>query len=94
MRCQIRLLFLLLCMSVVACTQHRNGPPSSDLPDAITSSGSSATSGSAAADRAATSAAADETAKVALRTASWDELQAEIQQHAGKVLVVDLWSTW
>lgn len=31
---------------------------------------------------------------VTLKTASWEELQTEIQQHKGKVVVLDLWSTW
>lgn len=31
---------------------------------------------------------------ISLKTASWEELQTEIQKHQGKVVVLDLWSTW
>jgi len=31
---------------------------------------------------------------VTLKTATWPEVQAEVAQHKGKVVVVDLWSTW
>ena len=31
---------------------------------------------------------------VALRVATWEEVQAAVDSHRGKVVVLDLWATW
>ncbi|MCA8985710.1 MAG: TlpA family protein disulfide reductase [Planctomycetaceae bacterium] len=35
-----------------------------------------------------------EEAGIALKAAQWHEVQAELAKHKGKVVVLDLWSTW
>jgi hypothetical protein len=36
----------------------------------------------------------DSAEEIPLAIASWEETQAMVRQHRGKIVVVDLWTTW
>ena len=77
---------------VLGCGQPSQ-PPSAPPPAGAQPAAESAASASPSAT-ASSSSSTDEQAEIAIEVKSWDETQQIVAAQKGKVVVLDMWSTW
>jgi thiol:disulfide interchange protein len=75
-------LWLVCCLlSVAGCQENRPAPLTRSAPEPAQVPDADGPAG-------------DGASQVALQVASWEEVQAAVAAHRGKVVVLDLWATW